>query len=125
LFHVGEKLLTKIPLFNTIYTTVKQISEIFLSPSKTPFNRVVLVEFPKKGMYTLGFITSTEKSEIHVKTKRDILNVFVPTTPNPTTGFLFFLDKSEIIELEMSVEEGMKLVISGGVVNPPYVEVKE
>lgn len=118
IFSIGEKILIKIPLFNKIYIGVKQLSETLIPNGQTSYNRVVLVEFPRKGQYTLGFITSKEKCEVHKKTSEDIMNVFVPTTPNPTTGFLFFLSPKDFIELDMSVADGMKLVISGGTVTP-------
>lgn len=114
-FGLGEKLLIKIPLFNKIYLTAKQISQAFLVPEKTMFKRVALVEFPRPGIYSVGFITGKSKGDI---TKEEILHIFVPTTPNPTSGFLIFVRPHEVRELDMSIEEGMRLVISGGIVTP-------
>lgn len=124
LFGLGEKLLIKIPLFNKIYVALKQISQAFLNRDKTLFKRVALIEYPRKGLYSIGFITSQTTGEVQVKTKHDVINVFVPTTPNPTSGILVFVDRKEVIELDMTIEEGMKLVISGGVVTPPYGGIK-
>ena len=91
-----------------------------LSGRKTMFQRVVLVEFPRPGVYSVGFVTSETGGEAQVKTKEQVVNVFVPTTPNPTSGFLVLVPREQLTELEMSVAEGMKLVISGGAVVPPF-----
>jgi uncharacterized membrane protein len=84
------------------------------------FQRVVLVEFPRPGLYSIGFVTSETVGEAQAKTKETVINVFVPTTPNPTSGFLVLVPREKVTELSMSVAEGMKLVISGGAVVPPY-----
>lgn len=118
-FGIGERLLIRIPLFNKIYIAVKQISQAFLSTEKTIFKRVVLVEFPRKGVYSLGFITAKAKGEVQAKTRHEVVNIFIPTTPNPTSGYLIFAELHEVIELDMTVEDGLKMVISGGTVNPP------
>ena len=120
-FSIGERILVKIPLFNKIYVAIKQISISLMPSEKNIFNRVVLVEFPRKGIYAIGFITSRDKNEVHEKLHEDIVNVFVPTTPNPTSGFLLFLPKDGFIPLDMSIEDGLKLVISGGAVNPVHI----
>lgn len=120
IFGLGERLLIKIPLFNKIYITVKQISQAFLSPEKTIFNRVVLVEYPRKGLYSIGFVTSKAKGEVQAKTRDEVMNIFIPTTPNPTSGVLIFAAPHEVTKLDMNVEDGMKLVISGGAIVPPY-----
>ena len=119
-FGLGEKILIKIPLFNKVYLALKQISKAFLSSENTVFRRVVMIEYPRKGLYSIGFVTSKAKSEVQEKTRHEVLNVFIPTTPNPTSGVLVFADTRDVIELNMSVEEGLKLVISGGTVSPPY-----
>lgn len=121
IFSLGEKLLIRIPLFNKIYISVKQMSHAFLSHDKTVFSRVVLVEYPRKGVHCIGFVTSKAKGEIQDKTREEVINVFVPTTPNPTSGMLIFASQKELIELNMSVEDGMKMVISGGAIVPPYI----
>lgn len=120
LISFGERLLYRIPLLNKIYTSVRQITHAFLARGRGLFQRVVLVEYPRKGIYSLGFVTSDASGEVPSKTSQDLLNVFVPTTPNPTSGVILMVPKESVVELEMSVEDGLKLVISGGTVTPPY-----
>jgi len=115
----GEKLLTRIPLVNRVYLAVRQISQALLSGRRVPFRQVVLVEFPRKGVYCLGLVTSEAWEGIEVAGgKEDLLAVFLPTTPNPTSGFLLFVPAEEVIPLEIKVEDALKMVISGGMVYP-------
>lgn len=118
IFSLGEKLLIKIPLFNAIYLSLKQISHAFLSEEKTVFNKVVAIEYPRKGLYSVGFITSRNRYEIHEKTRKNLISIFIPTSPNPTSGLLVYAPEEDVIELDMTVEQGMKLVISGGALTP-------
>jgi len=118
LFGLGEKLLVKIPLFNKIYIALKQLSYAFLSGEKTVFKKVVLLEYPRRGLYSIGFITSYKKDLFNKTLKGDVVSVFVPTTPNPTSGVLVYAHLDQIKELDLTVEEGLKLVISGGTVYP-------
>lgn len=118
LFGIGEKLLVKIPLFNKIYIALKQLSYVFLSGEKTIFKKVVLLEYPRKGLYSIGFITSYKKDLFNKALKGAVVSVFVPTTPNPTSGVLVYTHLDQIKELDLTVEEGLKLVISGGTVYP-------
>ncbi|MGF1452447.1 MAG: DUF502 domain-containing protein [Opitutales bacterium] len=120
LFGIGEKLISAVPLVNTVYTTVKQIVDTFSEQQKAIFQKVVMIEYPRTGCFAIGFLTSESKGETQAKTGKEVANVFVPTTPNPTSGFLLILPRDEITELEMSIGEGMKLIISGGAVSPPY-----
>jgi len=120
LFGFGDQLLVKIPLFNKVYIALKQISYVFLARHKNILEQVVLVEYPRKGLYAIGFVTVKTKGEIQDKTDSNVLNIFVPTTPNPTSGVLIFAKEDDVIKLDMSIEEGLKLVVSGGTVNPPY-----
>jgi uncharacterized membrane protein len=115
-----ERLLLKIPLMNKIYSGIKEISHAFLGEKSKMFRKVVLVEYPRKGVYSLGFIASEAKGEIQEKTNKEVVNVFVPTAPNPTSGVLLMVPVDDVRPLEMSVEEGLKLVVSGGVLVPPY-----
>jgi uncharacterized membrane protein len=115
-----EELISRVPLLNKTYGFTKEISHTLLSGQKTMFQRVVLVEFPRPGLYSIGFVTSETVGEAQAKTKETVINVFVPTTPNPTSGFLVLVPREKVTELSMSVAEGMKLVISGGAVVPPY-----
>lgn len=114
-----EALIARVPVLNRTYGFMKEISQTLLSGRKTMFRRVVLVEFPRPGIYSIGFVTSETGGEAQVKTKETVVNVFVPTTPNPTSGFLVLVPREQLVELEMSVGDGMKMVISGGAVVPP------
>lgn len=118
IFGFGEKILCRVPMISTIYRTIKEISFAFLMQKDTIFQRVVLVEYPRRGLYQIGFVISETKSEIQKKTKAEVLNIFVPTTPNPTSGLLVFVPAEDTIPLDMSVPEAMKMVISGGAVVP-------
>lgn len=113
-----ERLLDRVPFINTVYRTVKQIVDTFSQQEKAVFQEVVLIEYPRKRCYVLGFLTSTAKGEIQANTGEHIVNVFVPTTPNPTSGFLLMLPEEDIKQLQMTIADGMKLVISGGAVVP-------
>ncbi len=119
LIAMGEAFIVKIPGLKGIYSASKQMIETF-SNGGMAFNKVVMIEYPRKGIYTIAFITNTGKSEISARAGMDMVNVFVPTTPNPTSGFFLALPKEDVTELDMSVEDGFKLVISGGMFVPPY-----
>jgi uncharacterized membrane protein len=120
-----ESVIGRVPLLNKTYGFMKEISQTLLSGRKTMFQRVVLVEFPRPGVYSIGFVTSETAGEAQVKTKETVINVFVPTTPNPTSGFLVLVPRGQLIELSMTVAEGMKLVISGGAVVPPFTPASQ
>ena len=115
-----EQLIDRVPFINAVYRTVKQIVETFSKQQKAVFQKVVLTEYPRKGVFVLGFLTSEAKGEVQHKTGAEVINIFVPTTPNPTSGFLLMVPKEEVIDMEMSVADGMKLIVSGGAVTPPY-----
>ena len=117
---LAERFIQSIPGVNTVYNTVKQIVDTFSSQHRNLFSKVVLVEFPRPGVYTVGFLTNRPKGELQARIPGERWAVFVPTTPNPTSGFLLLLPRDQITELEMSVGEGMKLIISGGTVIPPW-----
>lgn len=117
-FSAGEKLFFRIPMVGKVYVTMRQMSKAFLGERKGIFKTPVLVEYPRKGIYSIGFLTSDSKGEIQRRTDKKLINIFVPTTPNPTSGMLLMVPEDEIIALNMSVEEAMKLVISGGMVGP-------
>ncbi len=117
---ISENLIMRVPLLNKIYGTVRQITQTLWTSQKTVFSKVVLVEYPRAGAYAIGFITSETRGEIQERTREDVVNVFIPTTPNPTSGWLAVLPRSQIIDLDMSVADGFKLVISGGSVVPPH-----
>ena len=115
---VGEKFIQSIPGVSAVYNTVKQIVDTFSTQNRNLFNKVVLVEYPRKGCWTLGFLTSKTQMEPQARIGGEIWTVFVPTTPNPTSGFLLMLPSAEVVELEMSVGDGMKMIISGGAYVP-------
>ncbi len=117
---VGERLMLGIPGVSAIYNTVKQIVDTFGAQKRNLFHKVVMIEFPRKGTWVIAFLTSEGRGEPQAKTEQKISTVFVPTTPNPTSGFLILVPDDEIKELEMSVSEGMKLIISGGGVVPEW-----
>lgn len=118
LVSLTEKLFIKLPFIGSVYNTAKQVVDTFSKEKKALFQKTVLIEFPQKGVYAIGFLTSTAKGEAQDRTKQDLVNVFMPTTPNPTSGFFLMIPKNEVIELNMSITEGMKLIISGGAVMP-------
>ena len=110
---IENNLLFKIPVFSSIYKTIKQIIDSISSPNKNSFKKVVMVEFPRKGVWTMGFVTGESKD----KDNRDYYHVIVPTTPNPTSAFLLFILKTEVKETSLSIDDGVKTIISGGVLS--------
>jgi uncharacterized membrane protein len=116
----AEGYVERLPVVRSIYNGLKQIAETVFAQTETSFDKACLVEYPRKGIWAIAFISTNAKGEINAKAPRDeqMVSVFLPTTPNPTSGFLLFLPKSDIIELDMSVEDAAKLVISAGLVYP-------
>lgn len=119
-----EKFIEHVPVVKNIYKTIKQIVETFGQNHKEVFSKTVLIEYPQKDSYAIAFLTSETEGEIQDRTGKTVVNVFVPTTPNPTSGFLLMIPKKKVTELDMSVADGMKLIISGGVVVPAYEKKK-
>lgn len=117
LLHLGERIVEKIPFVRRIYSGTKQVVVSFANADTNSFKKVVLIEFPRKGIHALGFVTGETKGEVQENTADRVINVFVPTTPNPTSGFLVFAPKDEVEEISMSIEDGVKYVISGGIVD--------
>jgi uncharacterized membrane protein len=115
-----EALLHRIPFVRTVYSAVKNFTEILLSDDGTSFKKVLLIQYPRKGLYSIAFQTSEEAAEVQSKTGETIITVFLPTTPNPTSGFMLFVPKDDAIELDMKVEEALKMVVSLGVVVPKW-----
>ena len=115
-----ERILTQLPLISQVYNTVKQLVDTFSQQKKAVFQEVVMIEYPRKGIYAIGFLTNQAKGEVQSLTGEHLVNVFVPTTPNPTSGFLLMIPKKEVIPMQMSVGDGMKTIISGGAVTPPF-----
>ena len=115
----SERILARMPVIRGVYGAVKQLTETVFGSQSAAFREVVLVEYPRRGLWSLGFITGVTEGEVQDLTDDQVVNVFVPTTPNPTSGFLLFVPRRDLVDLSMSVEEWIKMVISGGIVMPP------
>ena len=124
LLKVGERILDNTPVVRSIYGAIKQIMETVMSTNSESFREVVLVEYPRKGIWVIGFVTGETKGEVQTLNKDTLINVFIPTTPNPTSGFLLFLPKKDLIYMNMKVEDAVKMVISGGIVTPKIKSLK-
>ena len=116
----GESLLDRIPFVRSIYSATKNFTEIVFSGSGQSFKKVLLIEYPRKGIYSLAFQTSSELGEVQERVGEDLVCTFVPTTPNPTSGYIIVLPKKDIIELDMEVEQALKMIMSLGVVVPSW-----
>ena len=116
-----ESVLNRIPLVRSIYSASKNFTEVLFTDTSQAFKKVLLVQYPRKGVYSLCFQTSTELAEIQARTTDDVICVFVPTTPNPTSGFIIMVPQADTIELDMDVESALKMVVSLGVVVPDWV----
>ena len=114
-----ERLLTKIPVVNSIYNSVKQVSDTLFSSSGNAFRKALLVQYPREGSWTIAFLTGQPGGDVTNHLQGDYVSVYVPTTPNPTSGFFLMMPKQDVIELDMSVDEALKYIISMGVVAPP------
>ncbi len=117
LIETGNTIIANIPFLNKVYLGIQQIIDAFVANKKKLFDRAVLLEYPKAGSYCIGFVTANTRGEVPLKVGSETVSIFVPTTPNPTSGFLLFLPASEVIELDMSVETAIKTVMSAGVVS--------
>lgn len=116
---ISEYIVHRMPIIRTLYSAIKQIFETVMATQSQAFREVVMLEYPRKGVWSIGFVTGKTEGEVQRATKAETINVFVPTTPNPTSGYLLFVPKKELIYLDMSVEEGVKLVVSAGIITPP------
>lgn len=114
----AERLLDKIPFVRTIYGGVKQVVDAIASQRATTFRQVVMVEYPRKGIYSLGFVTCASVGEVQNADESHLINIFIPTTPNPTSGMLIIVPQEDLVYLSMTVEEGIKLIMSGGILAP-------
>lgn len=120
----GERLMSGIPGVRSIYGAIKQVIETVSKAGSTSFREVVLVEYPRKGLWCLAFVTGKTKGQAQKLINKDVVNIFLPTTPNPTSGFLLFVPREDLVSLDMTVEQGLKMVISGGIVTPSTAEGK-
>ena len=116
---ITEQLLNRMPVVRNIYNAVKQILETVLAQQSSAFREAVLVEYPRRGLWAIAFITGRTEGEVQNVTEEECINIFLPTTPNPTSGFLLFVPKKDLISLSMSTEQAIKMVISGGIITPP------
>ncbi|NJL63488.1 MAG: DUF502 domain-containing protein [Methylacidiphilales bacterium] len=118
LLDFGEKFLQAIPLAGQVYKTLKQILETVLKDSNGKFRRVILVEYPRRGIWAIAFVTGVISADIQAQMSRPMLSVFIPTTPNPTTGWYAVIPEDEVVNLSMSIEDAFKIIVSGGIVAP-------
>ena len=116
---ISEHILVRMPVIRNVYSAVKQILETILAQQSNAFREAVLVEYPRRGIWAIAFITGRTEGEVQNITEEECINIFLPTTPNPTSGFLLFVPKKDLVSLSMTVEEAIKMVISGGIVTPP------
>jgi len=119
-----ELVLTRIPVVNTIYSSVKQVSDTLLSSSGNAFRKAVLVEYPRQGSWTIAFVTGVPGGDVANHLQADYISIYVPTTPNPTSGFFLMVPRKDTIELDMSVDEALKYIVSMGVVAPEQTSKK-
>ena len=115
----SEGVLARMPVIRGVYGAFKQVFETILAHQSTAFREAVLVEYPRRGIWAIAFITGRTEGEVQNITEEECINIFLPTTPNPTSGFLLFVPRKELVPLSMTVEEAIKMVISGGIVTPP------
>ncbi|HBB31808.1 MAG TPA: hypothetical protein DDZ80_27175 [Cyanobacteria bacterium UBA8803] len=123
LLDLGERVLQAIPLAGSVYKTLKQLLETLLKDSNSKFRRVILVEYPRPGMWALGFVTGATSREIQSHMDCPMLSIFIPTTPNPTTGWYAIVPEHEVINLSMPIEDAFKVIISGGIVTPTEASI--
>lgn len=117
----GETILLKIPLFRNIYGSIKKVMEALFTKNKNSFKQPVLFEYPRKGLYQIGFLTNDSSPYFDQKTGRELYNIFLPTTPNPTSGMFIMAPRDDVILLNLSIEEALKVIISGGILNPSFL----
>jgi uncharacterized membrane protein len=125
LVEAGDSLLARIPLVRSIYSAAKQVVETLFSDKSTSFKQVMLVEYPRKGIWSLCFQTAEQLDEVQARTAKDVVCVFVPTAPNPTSGYIVFAAREDVIPLSMSVDDGLKVIFSVGVVVPRWTSPDE
>jgi uncharacterized membrane protein len=120
IIHFGERIVERMPVVRSVYNGLKQIVETMLSKSGTSFKQACLIEYPRKGIWSIAFISTDARGEVPLKAgEPDLVSVFLPTTPNPTSGFLLFVPRRDVVVLDMTIEDAAKLVISAGLVSPP------
>ncbi|UCD85016.1 MAG: DUF502 domain-containing protein [Deltaproteobacteria bacterium] len=115
----GDHIIARIPLVSTIYQGIKQLIESIFTQEARHFRRVVLVEWPRKGVYAVAFVTQENDGELQKKTQQKTIGIFLPTSPNPTTGYYFLVPEEETVPLDISIEDAFKLILSAGILTPP------
>lgn len=116
-----ERLLVKLPIVGRVFTWIRQIAEMVFTDKREVFSKVALVEYPRKGLWTLAFLSSPASEEIRRRSQDDLVSLFVPTTPNPTSGFLIMIPSKDLIVLDLAPEEALKIILSGGIISPESV----
>ncbi|MDY0028890.1 MAG: DUF502 domain-containing protein [Pseudobdellovibrionaceae bacterium] len=119
--NLSHYIMERLPVVKTIYGAIKQVIDMVMGQQAKAFRDVVMIEYPRKGVYMMGFLTGRTEGEVQELTDKEMVNIFIPTTPNPTSGFLVFVPKEEVIDLNMSVDDGLKMIISGGMITPKYI----
>lgn len=119
LLHLSERMVGRIPLVKGVFGLFKQVADTLLSADRQGFRKVVLIEYPRRGLWSVGFVTGVSQGEVQRITEQRMINVFMPTTPNPTSGYYILVPEQDARELKMTVDEAFKLIISGGMVSPP------
>ena len=125
IIRMSEYVVHKLPVVSNIYGAIKQILETVMASQSQAFREVVMLQYPRKGVWSIGFVTGATEGQIQENTKEETVNVFVPTTPNPTSGYLLFVPKKELKYLDMTVEQGVKLVVSAGIITPEHPDKKK
>ena len=125
LVRAGDRVLSRLPVVSNVYSLFKQLFETIVSGKENSFKDMVLIEYPKKGTWCIGFVTAPLKGEVKARLGDGMIGVFVPTTPNPTSGFYMFVPKAEVIDLDMSVEDGAKMIVSVGMVVPEHLSEEQ
>ncbi|RYE62364.1 MAG: DUF502 domain-containing protein, partial [Oxalobacteraceae bacterium] len=124
LVRLGDAIVSRIPVVRSIYSSVKQVSDTLFSSSGNAFRKALLVQYPREGSWTIGFLTGVPGGDVRNHLQGDYVSLYIPTTPNPTSGFFLMVPRADTIELEMNVDEALKYIVSMGVVSPEYFEKK-
>lgn len=120
LVNLTDRVLTRVPIVRSVYSVFKQIRDVFQNNSAGQYKEVAMVEYPREGSWVIGFVAGPAKGEMRQKLGEDYIGIFVPTTPNPTSGFLLYVAESKVVRMDLTVEEGAKIIFSGGLVVPDY-----
>ncbi|MFT9496242.1 DUF502 domain-containing protein [Anaerosolibacter sp.] len=125
LIHIAEAVLRRIPLVSTVFVSMKQLVDLIFTDQKSAFKSAVLIQYPTKGIYAIGFVTSDAPQEAKTKADRNLKSIFIPTTPNPTSGMLVMIPEEDTMKLDMTVEAAIKMVVSGGILMPEHLPTED